>query len=253
MHYPKISIITAGYNSEATIRDTMKSVANQSYSNIEHIIIDGKSKDNTLEIVKDYPNVEKIISEEDDGIYDAMNKGINLAGGEIIGILNSDDIYSSNYIIEKVAALFIGSDIDAVYGDLHYVDPKNMEKIVRVWKSGPFNKDKFLHGWMPPHPTFFVKKSVYDKFGGFNTNLKTSADYELMLRLMYKHEIKVAYLPEVLVKMRAGGISNSSLKHRILANKEDKLAWGINGLKPKFYIRWLKPLRKIFQFRMFRL
>lgn len=250
----KISIITATYNSKNTIKDTLLSLESQSYGDIEHIIIDGKSTDDTLNIIhKESPRIKKILSEKDDGIYDAMNKGIGLAEGEIVGILNSDDIYSNEFVIEKVAALFMGSDIDAVYGDLHYVDYQNTKKVVRIWKSGPFNRNRFLHGWMPPHPTFFVKKSVYEKFGGFNTKLKISADYELMLRLMYKHQIKVAYLPEVLVKMRMGGISNSSLKHRFLANNEDKLAWGINGLKPKFYIRWLKPLRKIFQFRMFRL
>ncbi|MGK0390177.1 MAG: glycosyltransferase involved in cell wall biosynthesis [Maribacter sp.] len=249
----QISIITITYNSVETVRDTLDSITKQSYKDIDHIIVDGLSGDGTLGVVNEYPHVSKVLSEKDEGIYDAMNKGLSLASGEIIGILNSDDIYNNDYVIEKVAALFMGSDIDAVYGDLHYVDYQDTKKVVRIWKSGPFNRNKFLHGWMPPHPTFFVKKSVYEKFGGFNTKLKISADYELMLRLMYKHQIKVAYLPEVLVKMRMGGISNSSLKHRLLANNEDKLAWGINDLKPKFYIRWLKPLRKIFQFRMFKL
>ncbi len=247
----KISIITTTYNSSSTIEDTLHSVAQQTYNDVEHIIVDGNSKDNTLDIVNKFTHVSHIISEDDNGMYDAMNKGIELCEGEVIGILNSDDFYATEEILERVISIFMATDVDAVYGDLHYVKHNNINKIVRYWKSGDASKEKFLRGWMPPHPTFFVRKSIYQKYGGFNTKLKTSADYELMLRLMYKYEIKVAYLPEVLVKMRTGGMSNASLKHRLKANKEDKEAWKLNGLKPKFYMRWLKPLRKIFQYRFF--
>lgn len=247
----KISIITTTFNSENTVKDTLDSIFSQTYKDIESIIIDGGSNDTTLQLLNDFPKIDHIISEKDDGVYFAMNKGIEIANGEIIGILNSDDVYLDNQVIEKVVAMFMGTDVDAVYGDLHYVDYNNLNKVTRVWKSRKYDRAKFLNGWMPPHPTFFVRKSVYEKYGKFNTKLKSAADYEIMLRFLYKHQIKVAYIPEVLVKMRTGGISNSSLMNRLRANKEDRMAWGINDLKPKFYIRWLKPLRKIFQFRIF--
>lgn len=244
----KISIITATYNSEKTIADTLRSVAEQNYPNIEHIIIDGASKDNTLVIVEKYPHVKKVISEPDKGIYDAMNKGIQMASGDIIGILNSDDFYPDNKIIEKVVNTINNYNIESIYGDLNYVSENNPEKIVRTWKAKDFRKENFLKGWMPPHPTFFVKKEVYHKLGAFDLDLKSSADYELMLRFLYKHNVSTAYIPEVLVHMRAGGQSNASIKNRLLANKEDMLAWTKNGLKPKFYTTYLKPIRKIGQF-----
>lgn len=244
----KISLITATYNSEATIRDTLECVKEQTYQEIEHIIVDGNSTDNTLNIVKEYPHVNKIISESDKGLYDAMNKGIQLATGTIIGILNSDDFYANASILTNVVDKMIQQDSDALYGDLQYVDQLDTSKIVRNWKAGNFKRNKFLNGWMPPHPTFFVKKDVYLKYGDFALSLKSAADYEIMLRFLYRHEISVSYLPEVLVKMRTGGQSNVSLHNRILANKEDKLAWYINNIQPRFYTTWLKPLRKIPQF-----
>lgn len=246
----KISIITTSYNSAKTIRDTLESVHNQTYDNIEHVIIDGKSTDDTLSIVKEFPNIEKVVSEKDEGVYDAMNKGIAIVTGDIVGILNSDDFYENKHIIENVARLFEDKEVEALYGDLYYVKPNNIKKPIRYWKAGPYNKNKFGNGWMPPHPTFFVRKSLYEKYGNFDTRFETSADYELMLRFLFKNDVKTAYLPEVMVKMRTGGLSNSSLKHRLKANREDRLAWKLNGIKPKFYMRWLKPLRKIFQFRL---
>ncbi|MGZ5248463.1 MAG: glycosyltransferase family 2 protein [Flavitalea sp.] len=244
----KISVITAAYNSAATIADTLRSVAEQDYPDIEHIIIDGGSRDDTMGIVIDFLHVKLSISEEDKGIYDAMNKGIKRATGDIIAILNSDDFYSNSSVLSSVASLFEDPQIDAVYGDLQYVKQDNTNIVSRYWKAGKFSASKFYYGWMPPHPSFFVRRKVYDQVGLFNTTLRTSADYELMLRILVKHKMKAAYLPSVLVKMREGGLSNSSLSHRIKANKEDRLAWKLNGLQPNFFTLYLKPIRKIFQF-----
>lgn len=244
----KISIITATYNSAATVRDTLTSIASQQYNHIEHIIVDGLSKDGTLAVVQEFPHVAKVISEKDSGIYDAMNKGIQLATGDVIGILNSDDFYNSQQVLNKVAAAFEDPGVDATYGDLQYVKQENIEVVIRTWRAGLFKKRNFYYGWMPPHPTFFVRRQVYEKAGLFNTNLRSAADYELMLRMLVKHNINARYIPEVLVKMRAGGMSNASLKNRIKANKEDLLAWKLNDLKPHFFTTWLKPARKIFQF-----
>lgn len=243
-----VSIITATYNSEATITSNLSSIKEQTHPFIEHIIIDGASNDNTLAIIKDQSPSAKIFSEKDNGIYDAMNKGIALATGDIIGILNSDDLYMNNSIIEKVVKLFEQENCDAVYGDLIYVDANDTSKIKRRWKAGSFIKNDFLYGWMPPHPTFFVKKEVYEKYGKFNLSVFTAADYELMLRFVYKYGIKVAYLQEIMVKMRTGGASNESITNRLLANKGDRMAWKINDLKPFWFTLMAKPLRKITQF-----
>lgn len=244
----KISVITASYNSSSTIADTLRSVAEQDYHDIEHIIIDGGSKDNTMEIVRSFPHVAIAISEKDKGIYDAMNKGVQRATGDIVAILNSDDFYNSSSVLSAVTFQFRDKNIDAVYGDLQYVKQDNTNIVSRYWKAGKFSPSKFFYGWMPPHPAFFVRRKVYDQVGLFNTTLRTSADYELMLRILVKHKVKAAYLPAVLVKMREGGLSNSSLSHRIKANKEDRLAWKLNGLQPNFFTLYLKPIRKIFQF-----
>lgn len=245
---PKISIITVTYNSSLTIADTLKSVESQKYKNIEHIIVDGKSTDDTVDIIKSFPHINKWVSEKDAGLYDAMNKGLKLATGDIIGILNSDDVYAHENVLSRVAESFTNDFVDTLYGDLHYVNPTDINKVVRVWKSGNFKRTNFNFGWMPPHPTFFVRKEVYERVGMFNLSLRSAADYELMLRILYKHQFNAAYLPEVLVKMRAGGVSNGSLKKRLRANKEDRMAWKINGLNPYFFTLYLKPLRKIFQF-----
>jgi glycosyltransferase len=243
----KVSIITATYNSAATIADTVRSIRKQTHGNIEHIIIDGTSKDETLSIVRSLHN-GIIISEKDKGIYDAMNKGIAIAKGDIIGILNSDDFYPSDSIIEKIVMLFNTTDCDAVYGDLLYVDGNNVEKVKRRWVSGSYNRNNFLYGWMPPHPAFFIRKKCYEQFGVFKLNLGSAADYELMLRMLYRHKIKASYLPEEIVHMRTGGVSNQTIKNRILANKNDRMAWKENGIRPYFFTLYLKPLRKIFQF-----
>lgn len=245
----KVSIITITFNSEPTLEQTILSVINQSHKDIEYIIVDGKSTDGTLLIVNKYKNrISKILSEKDEGLYDALNKGISLATGDIIGILHSDDFYVDSLVIEKYVALFQKSSCDAAYSDLFYVDKTDTDKIVRKWKSGNYSENSFINGWMPPHPTFFVKKKLYDKLGTFNTSFKTSADYELMLRFIHKSKIKTSYLPEYTVKMRVGGVSNVSFKNRVFANTEDRNAWKVNGLNPRFYTLYLKPLRKLVQF-----
>ena len=244
-----ISIITATFNAETVLKRAIQSVSSQiNVQDIEHIIIDGQSTDGTLDIIKEQKKyISQWTSEKDKGIYDAMNKGIKMASGDIIGILNSDDFYTSNTILSKVLSIFEDPTIDACYGDLVYVDNQNTNLVIRYWKAGIYTSSRFYHGWMPPHPTFFVRRSIYEKYGLFNLSLGSAADYELMLRFLYKNKIKVSYIPETLVKMRVGGISNASLSNRIKANIMDRKAWKINNLKPYPWTLLAKPLRKIKQ------
>jgi len=245
----KISIITVTYNSERTIEQTIQSVLSQDYPNIEYIIIDGLSSDQTLSLIKKYESkISRLISEKDHGIYDALNKGINLATGDIVAILHSDDFYAHNRVISKYVDVFTQSAADAVYADLNYVDAQNTHRVVRKWVSGIYQPHLFYEGWMPPHPTFLIKTNILKQKGLYNTSFKTAADYELMLRMILGHQISLAYLNEVTVLMRTGGQSNVSIKNRIQANIEDRKAWKINGLKPKWYTLFKKPLGKIFQF-----
>ena len=246
---PKISIITVCFNSEKTIEDTIKSVIAQDYPNLEYIIVDGKSTDNTLKIVEKYrQHIAKIISEPDKGLYDAINKGIKYATGDIVGIINSDDILAYNQAISDIAQTFESGKHDAVYADLVYVKQDDVNTVTRKWISGNYKHGKFLWGWMPPHPTFYAKKNLFEKYGYYTLQLKSAADYELMLRFIHKHKISLGYLPKTLVKMRVGGMSNASLKNRIAANKEDQKAWKMNELTPYLFTPYLKPLRKVFQF-----
>ncbi|GAO45205.1 glycosyltransferase family 2 protein [Flavihumibacter petaseus] len=247
----KLSIITITYNSEKTLADTMSSVAMQTWKDIEHIIVDGLSTDRTLDIANEFPHVALIHSEKDNGIYDAMNKGIALSSGDVVGILNSDDIYTHPNVLEKVAELFENPAVQAVYADLHYVASDNTSKVIRHWQSGQYRIRRFFFGWMPPHPTFFVRRELYERFGIFNTTFRSSADYELMLRFLLKHKVPATYLPEVIVKMRTGGASNASVKNRWKANREDKMAWKVNGLKPYFFTIFLKPVSKLRQYLQF--
>jgi glycosyltransferase involved in cell wall biosynthesis len=245
----KVSIITVCFNSQDTISDAIKSVLDQDYKNIEYIIIDGKSSDNTLSEIKKFPDkISRIVSEKDKGMYFALNKGIELSTGDIIGILHSDDFFENNHVISEVVRLFQDKDCEAIYGDIQYVSKSNPGKITRSWISGKYKHGLFLKGWMPPHPAFFVKKNIYEKFGLFNTSLKFAADYELMLRFIHKHKIKLSYLPKILVKMRVGGKSNKSIINRIKANIEDRKAWKLNGLRPGLFTLINKPFSKIFQF-----
>lgn len=243
----KISIITVTCNAAVTLADCLSSVAGQSSAGVEHIVIDGGSTDETLVVARSFRHVSLIVSEPDQGIYDAMNKGIRMATGDIIGILNADDFYTSPDVLAKVVAVFEDPAIDGCYGDLVYVDPTNTGKVVRYWRSGAFAPRKLYWGWMlPPHPTFFVRRTVYERFGLFDLNLGAGADYELMLRFLLKNEINVTYIPEVLVKMRTGGIS-TSWRNRFQAYRMARKAWRHNGLKPYPWTLWLKPLRKIGQ------
>jgi glycosyltransferase len=246
----KISIITATYNDAETIEDTIKSVMGQSYSNLEHIIVNDGSQDETTDIIRKYEGKYnfKLVSQENGGMYGAMNKGIESSSGDIIGILNSDDFYASNNVIETVVKEFEKTGADCIWGDLVYVDPNNLSRVVRDWKSSPYKEGLFQKGWHPPHPTLFVKKSVYEKYGVFRTDLSTAADYELMLRFLEKNKISSAYIPQLLVKMRAGGESNKSYYNLIRANWYCYKAFGLNGLKinPLFILK--KPWFKRHQF-----
>lgn len=245
----KVSILTVVYNGAATIRHCIDSVLAQDYPDVEYIIVDGNSKDGTQEIVRSYGDrIARFVSERDAGIYDAMNKGIQLATGDVIGILNADDFYAYPSVITDVSGALASEAYDASYGDLEYIDANDATIVRRKWVSGAYKVGAFLNGWMPPHPTFFVKKSVYNAYGYFRLDLGSAADYELMLRFVHRERIRLAYVPKVLVKMRAGGVSNSNLKNRIAANRNDRLAWKLNNLEPRFYTLWLKPLRKIIQF-----
>lgn len=245
----KVSIITVVYNGAKTIKDCIESVVNQSYRDIEYIIVDGKSTDSTPEIIRSYgTKIAVFLSEKDAGIYDAMNKGIKLATGDVIGILNADDLYKDTFVIEKIVNTFKKTQAESIYADLLYVDGIDKTKVKRYWKSGSYKRQNFLYGWMPPHPTFFVKRASYEKYGLYRTDLGSAADYELMLRMLYKHSISVAYLPEVTTLMRVGGVSNSTLNNRLEANKSDRRAWALNDLHPYWFTTWLKPIRKVLQF-----
>ena len=227
----------------------IQSVLGQIYPDIEYIIIDGESTDDTLKIIEKYKDdISTVISEKDKGMYDAINKGIELCKGEVIGILNSDDFYIDDKVIGEVVAKMQEEKADSLYSDLYYVAAKDTTKVIRNWVSGKYSRQKFLFGWMPPHPTFFVKRSAYEKYGKFNLSFKLAADYELMLRFLFKNKLSTCYISRPLVRMRVGGMSNVSLKNRIKANKEDRIAWLINGLSPKSYTLILKPLRKIIQY-----
>ena len=244
----KVSIVTVAYNAASTIKDTIESVLSQKGIDLEYIIVDGGSKDDTVQIIESFGDqIHKFISEPDKGIYDGMNKGVKMATGVVVGILNSDDFYMDENVLQKVISKFT-EDIQAVYADLVYVDQFDTDKITRTWVSKKYEEDAFIKGWMPPHPTFFVRKEIYDKFGCYSLELRSAADYEFMLRVIHKHKISLSYLPEVIVKMRAGGESNASFKNRLRANKEDRMAWKMNDLKPSPFTFIRKPLSKVSQF-----
>ena len=245
----KVSIITVVYNGVATLNSCIESVLRQDYKNIEYIIIDGNSTDGTKELIESYGNkVHKFVSEPDNGIYDAMNKGIQVASGDVIGILNSDDFYAFDTVISEVASAMKISCANGVYGDLEYVDSATNFEVKRKWISGKFKVNSFLNGWMPPHPTFFLERKYYQEYGSFRLDLGSAADYELMLRMIHKVGITLVYIPKVLIRMRIGGVSNSTVANRLAANRNDRKAWKVNNLKPRFYTLWFKPLRKIVQF-----
>jgi len=245
----KISIISVVLNNKDFIEDCINSVLSQTYNNIEYIIIDGGSTDGTVDIIRKYGNkIARWVSEPDRGIYDAMNKGIRMATGDVVGLLNADDVYANDRVIEKVSESISNKSAESCYGDIVYVDALDAGKVRRFWHSGPYHKKRFFQGWMPPHPAFFVRRRAYEKYGFFNLALGTAADYELMLRFLVKHKITTYYIPEVLVKMRMGGQSNASLKKRLTANRMDRKAWAVNGMQPNPWTLLMKPLSKVKQY-----
>lgn len=244
----KVSIITATYNSAATIHDTLASLESQTYPDIEYIIVDGASKDNTLEVINhNCTRVSKIISEPDRGIYDALNKGIAVATGDIVGFLHSDDLLAYPEAITDLVNIFNIGEYDAVYADLEYVQQNDISKVVRLWQSGNYNKQKLKYGWMPAHPTFYMRRSCYQKFNDFNLSYQIAADYDSILRYLWRENVRAGYLPQVLIKMRVGGISNRSLSTILRKMREDIQAMRSNGLFWPVTLAW-KNLSKIPQF-----
>lgn len=206
------------------------------------------STDGTSEIVAEYKNkISAYYREPDDGIYDALNKGISRSTGDVVGFVHADDILADKNVMAIIRDKLMNSKLDAVYGDLVYLD-QDLNKIVRYWKSGNYEKNRFRLGWMPPHPTFYARKEVYEKFGNYRSDFGSSADYECMLRLMYKHNIRVGYIPKIISKMRVGGESNESVANRLKANQKDFESWSVNGLDPPFGLRISKPVSKLLQY-----
>ena len=248
----KVSIITICYNSEKYIRFAIESILNQTYKDIEYIIIDGMSKDSTLDIVKSYEPLfmgrMKWKSEPDEGIYDAMNKGISLATGELIAILNSDDVYYDNDIIKYVVSKIEECNVDTLFGDIEVVKADNIDVIIRKWKSSQFMENSFIKGWHPPHPAFFVKRKVYDQYGLFDTNIAVSADFELMLRFLERYRVSTIYYDRTIVKMRMGGESTGSLKRIIIGNIGVIKAFKMNNISVSFFYPIIRIFPKLFQF-----
>jgi len=234
----KISIITVCYNSEATIQDTIESVLAQTYSNIEYIIIDGASSDDTLSIINKYKDkVSKLVSEPDKGIYDAMNKGVQLATGDVIGILNSDDFFEDDDVVEAIVKCFEQNPkSDLIFGDVVFVNPSRLNKIIRHYSASHFKTWKLRFGWMPPHPATFIRKSAYQKTGLYSLEYKIAADYEMFIRLLMVNHFKLSYLNKVLVRMRAGGVSTSGLNSNILLNKEIVKTCRANGIYTNIFM-----------------
>lgn len=245
----KVSIITVTLNSERYLSDCIQSVACQNYKNIEHIIIDGKSSDGTLKIIKQNSrHITYWISETDHGMYDAINKGLEVATGDIVGILNSDDMFASADAVRSIVDCFLTTHTDTVYGDLVYVDSTNTQKVNRYWKGSSYKRFRFRYGWMPAHPTFYMRRSLLEQYGLYENHYFTAADYEFMARYLFVHKVSAQYIDAMLVKMRSGGISNITLKSRFRANRRDFLAMKKNKIPFSFLVSILKPLIKIPQF-----
>lgn len=244
----KISLLTVCYNSASTIADSIKSVRSQDHKDIEYIIVDGNSKDGTKEIIQaNEKAIDKWISEPDSGIYDAMNKAVKMATGDVVGILNSDDYYSDNTIISQVAAAFADPSVDAVFGDLVFVDPNNLSKVVRTYSSSHWSPKKFAWGFMPAHPTFFVRRKYYEQFGLFKTDYKIAADYELLIRFLFVHRLRYKYLPLKMVIMRKGGVSSRNLMSNVVLNNEIMRGCRENGIYTNTFMVYSKYFRKLFE------
>lgn len=248
----KISLVTVAFNSGKTLRDNIQSVLFQSYSQIEFIIVDGLSRDNTVDIIKEYEakfeGRLKWISEKDSGLYDAMNKGVRMATGDIVGFINSDDFYHRPEVIDRVVEVFKDKTVQAVYGDVRFVNPGNLDKTVRYYSSKRFSPKCFRYGFMPAHPTFFTYKKYFEEFGYYKTNYKIAADYELLIRFLYVHRLKAVYLPFDFLKMRTGGVSTASFKSNIILNKEIVRACRENGIWTCMPLLFLKYFVKVFEF-----
>ncbi len=243
----KISIITVTFNSSKTIRDTIKSVQEQTYDNIEHIIVDGNSNDGTQDIIQEYKNI-KFISEPDEGIYFAMNKGIDIATGEIVGFLNSDDVFMDHGCVEEIARSFKEREgIDVVYGNIRIVSPKDIYKTIRFIEPGKFKKGNLLKGWLPPHPTLYVRAKILRDLRGFNTSFEIQADFEMMIRIFEKHDFKSYYINRTLVRMRFGGTSQK-ISNLIRGNIEASNACKINGYPGGLYFIIVKMMSRLPQF-----
>lgn len=240
----KISIITATYNSSKTLRDTIESVLKQTYSDIEYLIVDGASSDHTMDIVKEYePQFEgrlRWISEPDNGLYDAMNKGFKMATGEVIGILNSDDFFTSATVLEQVANALSDLQVDAVYGDIHFVQDADLNRCVRYYSSRGFRRWKMRLGFMPAHPSFYCRKAIYDQYGAFDTSFKIAADFENLLRLIFVHRIRTVYLPLDFVTMRTGGASTSGMSSHKQILKDHLKAYKKNGVYSNICLEGLR-------------
>jgi len=247
MQGPKISIITVAYNAQNTIERCINSVFGQKYKNVEYIIIDGGSTDNTCRIIENYrEKIDVFISEPDKGIYDAMNKGLALATGDVIGTINADDFFADDNVLYDIARVFSEQDTQILYGDLDYIDPS--DKVIRKWRSGRYSRGMFNWGWMPPHPTFYCKKSLFDKLGVYKLDYGSAGDYELMLRFIHLNDIDAYYLNKVLIKMVVGGVSNKSLGNRVQAMRFDLKAMRNNNIFLPMVTILFKPIRKIAQF-----
>lgn len=221
----KISIITATFNRVDTVAEALASVAGQTWPQVEHIVIDGASTDGTLQVIEaQRDRLAVLVSEPDGGIYDALNKGYARSSGDVIGLMHSDDFYADERVLERVALAFADSAVDGVYGDLDYVARADPARIIRRWRSGTYQRSRLAHGWMPPHPTLFLRRSVIEQWGGFDTSFRIAADYDAMLRYLARGNIRLAYIPEVLVKMRVGGESNRSLSRILRKSREDYTA-----------------------------
>ena len=243
----KISLITVTFNAGTTINRCIQSVLNQTFHNVEYIVIDGGSTDNTLEIIKQHKgSISVFLSEPDNGIYDAMNKGIKLATGDIIGMLNADDVFYDEYILSAINSVFEDVNADIVYGDIDYVNSKG--DVLRKWRSGKYINGEFNWGWMPPHPSFYCRKDLFKRFGYYSLDFGTAADYELMLRFMHLHKVESHYLKKVMVKMEIGGASNKNLSNRVKGWSADIKAMQVNNINFPFITVLFKPLRKISQY-----
>lgn len=244
----QVSVITAVYNGASTIGEAVRSVSGQTWQHVEHIVVDAGSTDGTLQVLDEHKGgISKLISEPDEGLYYGLNKGIRHASGDVIGFMHADDSFASPRALERVAAAFEDPEVGAVYGDLVYVSKRDSSKVVRYWRAGQYRRDHLAHGWMPPHPTFYVRRDLYSKVGAFDTRYRIAADYDHMLRVLWGANVKAAYVPEVLVRMRVGGLSNRSMFALLHKSFEDFAALRENGLGA-FQALVLKNVTKLPQF-----